>query len=110
MRLLARRIRERQDSAIELYDALDEEPPWTTRAKDFVARDRASFRVSHGKSSASGRDEQTGWSEKYAPLRRPQFSGIPTRHWDRTMPGICKHLEVPCCTLPEALAMLGASF
>lgn len=38
------------------------------------------------------------------------FSGVPTRHWDRTMPGICKHLEVPCCTLPEALAMLGASF
>jgi hypothetical protein len=38
------------------------------------------------------------------------FSGVPTRHWDRSMPGICKHLEVRCCTLPEALTMLGASF
>jgi len=38
------------------------------------------------------------------------FSGVPTRNWDRTMPGICKHFAVPCCTLPEALATLGASF
>lgn len=38
------------------------------------------------------------------------FSGVPTRHWDRAMPGICKHLDVPCRTLPEALTMLGASF
>ncbi len=38
------------------------------------------------------------------------FSGVPTRRWERTMPGICRHVGVPCCTLPEALAMLGASF
>ena len=38
------------------------------------------------------------------------FIGIPTRNWERTMPGICKHVGVPCCTLPEALTMLGASF
>lgn len=38
------------------------------------------------------------------------FSGVPTRNWDRTMPDICKHFAVPCCTLPEALTMLGASF
>jgi hypothetical protein len=38
------------------------------------------------------------------------FSGVPTRRWDRTMPGICRQVGVPCCTLPEALAMLGASF
>jgi hypothetical protein len=37
------------------------------------------------------------------------FSGVPTRRWDRTMPGICKHFAVPCCTLPEA-TLLGASF
>ena len=24
------------------------------------------------------------------------FSGVPTRNWDRTMPGICKHFTVPC--------------
>lgn len=38
------------------------------------------------------------------------FSGLPTRNWSRTMPGICNHLGVPCRTLPEALAMLGATF
>lgn len=35
------------------------------------------------------------------------FSGIPTRRWERSMPGICRHFGIPCCTLPEALTMLG---
>jgi len=26
------------------------------------------------------------------------------------MPGICQHFDVKCCTLPEALEMLGAEF
>lgn len=38
------------------------------------------------------------------------FSGVPTRNWERTMPGICRHVGVACRTLPEALTMLGASF
>jgi Domain of unknown function (DUF4411) len=38
------------------------------------------------------------------------FGGIPTRNWEKTMPGICQHIGVPCRTLPEALTMLGASF
>ena len=38
------------------------------------------------------------------------FSGVPTRNWERSMPGICSHIGVPCCTLPEALTLLGASF
>lgn len=38
------------------------------------------------------------------------FSGVPTVKWERTMPGICRRFEVPCRTLPEALAMLGARF
>jgi hypothetical protein len=38
------------------------------------------------------------------------FTGVPTRNWSRTMPGICQRLSVPCRTLPEALTMLGASF
>jgi hypothetical protein len=37
------------------------------------------------------------------------FSGVPTARWARTMPGICQRFGVPCCTLPEALTMLGAS-
>ncbi|HEX4345879.1 MAG TPA: ImmA/IrrE family metallo-endopeptidase [Solirubrobacteraceae bacterium] len=69
MRLLARRIRGRQDAAIELYDALDEEPPWTSHAKHFVARDRASLPRVAREVLGIGRDEQSGWSEKYAPLR-----------------------------------------
>ncbi|HTZ87124.1 MAG TPA: DUF4411 family protein [Solirubrobacteraceae bacterium] len=38
------------------------------------------------------------------------FSGVPTKRWHRSMPGICAHVGVPCITLPEALGMLGASF
>ena len=37
------------------------------------------------------------------------FSGRPTRRWHRSMPGICQHFGIACCTLPEALAQLGAS-
>ena len=35
------------------------------------------------------------------------FAGIPTKQWDRAMPGICKHFGIPCCTLPQALERLG---
>lgn len=38
------------------------------------------------------------------------FSGVPTKNWSKTMPGICSELGVSCRTLPEALTMLGASF
>jgi Domain of unknown function (DUF4411) len=38
------------------------------------------------------------------------FSGAPTKNWARRMPGICTKVGVECCTLPEALAKLGASF
>jgi hypothetical protein len=38
------------------------------------------------------------------------FSGVPTRNWARSMPGICAHQSVQCCTLPEALRLLGGLF
>lgn len=38
------------------------------------------------------------------------FTGGQTRNWERRMPGVCRHFGVPCCTLPEALTMLGGSF
>ena len=38
------------------------------------------------------------------------FSGVPTKRWDRSMPGICQYHTVPCITLPEALQQLGGSF
>lgn len=39
------------------------------------------------------------------------FSGVPTAptRWHRSMPGVCQHFGIPCCTLPEALTALGAS-
>lgn len=37
------------------------------------------------------------------------FSGVPTRRWPRSMPGICARFGIPCCTLAEALGMLGAT-
>lgn len=36
------------------------------------------------------------------------FSGVPTRRWARTMPGVCQRFGIECCTLPEALGRLGA--
>jgi Domain of unknown function (DUF4411) len=38
------------------------------------------------------------------------FSGVPTKNWAKRMPGICQKVGVECRTVPEALAMLGASF
>ncbi len=38
------------------------------------------------------------------------FSGPPHKKWWRTMPSVCNHLQIPCCTLPEAFAELGVSF
>jgi hypothetical protein len=38
------------------------------------------------------------------------FSGVPTRNWHRSMPGICIHHSVGCVTLPDALGQLGGSF
>ncbi len=35
------------------------------------------------------------------------FSGVPHARWHRSMPGVCEHFHVACCTLPEALARLG---
>lgn len=37
------------------------------------------------------------------------FSGVPTKNWATSMPGICGRFQIPCCTLPEALEMLGVS-
>jgi hypothetical protein len=41
---------------------------------------------------------------------RTFFSGVPTKNWAKSMRGICLHLDVPCCTLPQALHRLGGTF
>ncbi|MEJ7826119.1 MAG: XRE family transcriptional regulator [Solirubrobacteraceae bacterium] len=69
MRLLARRIRGRQDAAIELYEALDEPPPWIASARGFIARDRTSLPGLARDVLGVGREEQATWSDNYAPLR-----------------------------------------
>jgi hypothetical protein len=81
-----------QREAGEIY-ALLHDQPWTRDAADpfVIAEARArSFTVV----TYEGRT----------------FSGVPTRNWSKTMPGICQHLDVPCCTLPQALQRLGGSF
>jgi hypothetical protein len=37
------------------------------------------------------------------------FSGVPTKRWPRSMPGVCRRFGIACCTVPEALGMLGVS-
>jgi hypothetical protein len=37
------------------------------------------------------------------------FSGVPTRSWAKSMPGVGQCFEIACCTLPEALRDLGLS-
>ena len=69
MQLLVRRIRERQDAATELYEALEEPPPWIARAKEFIARDRKSLPRVAREVLGVGQEEQANWSEQYAPLR-----------------------------------------
>lgn len=72
MRLLARRIRERQDAATELYDVLDEQPPWHEQ--------RSKLRISEDLSEAATRartalgvtfEQQKSWLDPrgYRPLR-----------------------------------------
>ncbi len=70
MRLLTRRVRERQDAAVELYELLEETPPWTevrigyADEPDELARDvRDLLGVSLG--------EQRSWQDRggYRPLR-----------------------------------------
>ncbi len=69
MQFLVRRIRERQDAAIELYEALGEAPPWTIKAAEFVAADHAKLPDRARKVLGIGRDEQASWTDVYAPLR-----------------------------------------
>ncbi len=69
MHTLARRIRERQDAAVELYDFLDEEPPWPSVQighSDDSAEQAALARAALGVDL----DEQKAWRDRegYVPL------------------------------------------
>ncbi|MGA9876462.1 MAG: ImmA/IrrE family metallo-endopeptidase [Solirubrobacteraceae bacterium] len=70
MQILARRVRERQDAALELYDVLDEEPPWGQTLSSVAAGEAvtpSAIRELLGISIS----EQQSWHDQagYKPLR-----------------------------------------
>jgi Zn-dependent peptidase ImmA (M78 family) len=76
MQLLARRVRQRQDAAAELYGLLEEPPPWQEAAPRFDTTDRADLARVARVLLGVGRQEQADWAEiagtsqrRYAPLR-----------------------------------------
>lgn len=70
MRALARRIRTRQDEAAELYEALEEEPPWVSVEIEYVD-DTERFATRARNVLGVGLDEQHSWHDQtgYAALR-----------------------------------------
>jgi Zn-dependent peptidase ImmA (M78 family) len=70
MQVLARRIRERQDAAAELYDVLDEPPPWPEAVSRFAV-DRHLLATVTRRELGVTFAEQTSWRDYqgYAPLR-----------------------------------------
>jgi Zn-dependent peptidase ImmA (M78 family) len=62
MNLLARRVRERQEAAAELYEALDEEPPWASAAHDLARVGRAIPEFARH-SLGIGLTEQANWRD-----------------------------------------------
>jgi Zn-dependent peptidase ImmA (M78 family) len=74
MQLLARRVRERQGAAVELYDLLDEPPPWRQTEGLLRAQDRSELATLARRRLGVGRDEQMSWRptssrQGYAALR-----------------------------------------
>lgn len=70
LRLLARRVRERQEAAVELYDLLEEDPPWPALQIGF-SDDPAVFAGSVRDMLGIPLDEQRQWLDRsgYRPLR-----------------------------------------
>lgn len=71
MQLLVRRIRDRQEAAAELYEALDQPPPWPGAVMQFVAAEAADLPAIARAALAVSREEQRAWAARdaYAPLR-----------------------------------------
>jgi Zn-dependent peptidase ImmA (M78 family)/transcriptional regulator with XRE-family HTH domain len=70
MRALAKRIRGRQAAAVDLYDALDDDPPWPAVAIDYV-EDPEALAVRAREALGIALDEQRQWRDRsgYLPLR-----------------------------------------
>jgi Zn-dependent peptidase ImmA (M78 family)/transcriptional regulator with XRE-family HTH domain len=69
MQLLSRRIRERQEIAKELYDRLEEEPPWTSAAERFRVADVEGLAPVARERLGVPFEEQEAWSDGFAALR-----------------------------------------
>lgn len=76
MQLLARRIRERQEAAVDLYDLLEERPPWPQASHQLRVADHATLPAHARTVLGVSREEQEHWGERmsasqagYAALR-----------------------------------------
>jgi Zn-dependent peptidase ImmA (M78 family)/transcriptional regulator with XRE-family HTH domain len=70
MQTLARRVEARQEAAVELYEALEEEPPWPSAVTELTVEGEALPGIAR-QVLGVGFDEQTSWRDYngYTPLR-----------------------------------------
>lgn len=70
IQLSARRITERQQTAVEIYEVLEEEPPWPAAAETLAEAPRAELPELVRALLGVSREEQRDWGrDAYAPLR-----------------------------------------
>lgn len=71
VQLTARRVTERQQVAVEIYDALEDEPPWPKAAQRFLNVPRDSLpNVARDALGVSREDQQENWPrDGFAPFR-----------------------------------------
>ena len=70
VQLTARRVSERQEVAVEIYETLEESPPWPTASEMLVRTDKDSLPAVVREGLGVSRTEQTSWSQdEYASFR-----------------------------------------
>lgn len=70
VQLAARRITQRQEAALEIYEALEDEPPWSNRAQLFAVGERSGLARLAREQLGVSLEEQSSWvRDKYAPFR-----------------------------------------
>jgi len=70
IQLTARKVTERQTAAREIYEALEESPPWPRVAESFTSAPRESLAARARQVLSVAREEQRSWTQdKYASLR-----------------------------------------
>jgi transcriptional regulator with XRE-family HTH domain len=61
MQLLGRRVRDRQEAAAELYEILEEEPPWRSASRSFAVADQSVLPTLVRNRLGVGEEEQASW-------------------------------------------------